>query len=86
MSTDIPAADGVYRIWDSSDPLPLEYLGKSANLRSRLRTHSKNRRGELQFSYAAPEYIDAKHRRLAAETDLVGAHWVALGEPPSDQH
>ena len=86
VSTDVPTDDGVYRIWDSDSPLPLEYLGESANLRSRLRTHSRNRRGELLFSYAAPGSVDAKHRRLEAETDLIGAHWLAVGAPPTDQH
>lgn len=86
VSTDVPTADGVYRIWDPEDPLPLEYIGESANLRSRLRTHSQNRSGDLVFSYAAPSIIDAKHRRLEAETDLIGAHWLATRESPRDQH
>lgn len=86
VGTKIPAEDGVYRIWNSDSPLPLEYIGESANLRSRLRTHSRNRRDDLLYSYASPESLDAKHKRLEAETDLIGAHWITVKEPPSDQH
>lgn len=86
VSTTVPATDGVYRIWDSMSPHPLTYIGESVNLRSRLKTHKRNRRNELLFSYAAPDGIDAKHKRLEAETDLIGAHWFATGKPPSDQH
>lgn len=86
VSTEIPSADGVYRIWDPDSPLPLEYIGESANLRSRLRTHSSNRHGDLCFSYAAPDFLEAKHKRLEAETDLIGAHWLTVQRPPRDQH
>lgn len=86
VSADIPASDGVYRIWDPVAPKPLEYIGESANLRSRLRTHGRERDDALHYTYAAPSYIDAKHERLEAETDLIGAHWLAVGEPPIDQH
>lgn len=86
VSADIPATDGVYRIWEPAAPKPLEYIGESANLRSRLRTHSRERDDSLYFTYATPSYIDAKHERLEAETDLLGAHWIAVGESPSDQH
>lgn len=86
VSTAIPATDGVYRIWEPTAPKPLEYIGESANLRSRLQTHSRERDDSLHFTYAAPSYIDAKHERLEAETDLLGAHWLAVREPPTDQH
>ncbi len=86
VSAEIPATDGVYRIWNSAVPKPLEYIGESANLRSRLRTHSRERDDSLHFTYAAPSCIDAKHKRLEVETDLLGAHWLALEEPPIDQH
>lgn len=86
VSKDIPATDGVYRIWNRATLKPIEYIGESANLRSRLRTHSRERDESLHFSCAVPSYIDAKHKRLEAETDLIGAHWLAIGKPPSDQH
>lgn len=86
VSTAVPPDDGVYIIWDPESELPFEYIGESANLRSRLRTHSRNRQNDLQFSWAAPSSIDAKHKRLEAETDLIGAHWLALKAPPRDQH
>ena len=86
VSSSIPAVDGVYRIWRSDVSTPLEYIGESANLRSRLRTHSRNRSDDLLYAYAAPKSIDAKHKRLEAETDLIGAHWLEVGESPADQH
>lgn len=86
VSTTVPAADGVYRIWDSTSQYLLTYIGESANLRSRLKTHKRNRRNELVFSYSAPDGIDTKHKRLEAETDLIGAHWLAIGKPPMDQY
>jgi hypothetical protein len=86
VSSEIPSNDGVYRIWKAAEPTPLHYIGESANLRSRLRTHSKERNSDLRYSYAAPGNIDQKHKRLEAETDLIGAHWLAVEEPPVDQH
>ena len=86
VSTDIPSDEGVYRIWDAASPLPLEYIGESANLRSRLRTHSRNRPTGFHFSYATSEQLDAKHKRLEAETDLLGAHWIAMKSSPRGQH
>jgi hypothetical protein len=86
VDNEIPAEDGVYRIWNADSPLPLEYIGETANLRSRLRTHSRERDVDLLFAYATPGSIDAKHKRLEAETDLLGAHWIAVRAPPSDQH
>lgn len=85
VSTDVPADSGVYMIWDSDDPLPLEYIGQSANIRSRLRTHNRNRDSELHFRYGLLDGHDHQHERSEVETDLLGAHWLIVGSSPRDQ-
>jgi len=81
----IPQSGGVYRIWDSTDPHPLEYIGQSTNLRNRLYRHRRNRDEELYFSYVTHPEADAKHKLEQIETDLIGAHWLALDMAPRDQ-
>ena len=86
ISADVPSRAGVYRLFDEDVPDPLVYIGETTNLLSRLRSHRKDRQHELLFSYALPAEVDAKHKRLEMETDLIGAHWQEVGLPPSDQH
>ncbi|WP_185903316.1 GIY-YIG nuclease family protein [Halonotius terrestris] len=81
----IPQAAGVYRIWDPSEPHPLEYIGQSTRLRNRLYRHRRTRSEELHFSYATHSVADAKHILEQIETDLIGAHWLALDMAPRDQ-
>lgn len=81
----IPTTDGLYRIWDTDDVPPLEYIGQSSNLRSRLYTHRNNRSENLRYSYATLNDHDALHKREEVETDLIGTHWLAYGESPRDQ-
>lgn len=76
---------GVYRIWDRKESEPLEYIGQSGNLKSRLYRHRRNRDEELVFSYAIVDEGDAKHKREQVETDLIGANWLAIGAAPRDQ-
>lgn len=81
----LPEDRGVYRIWDESEPLPLEYIGQSSNLKRRLYSHRRNRDGEFLFSYSILENGDAKHKREQIETDLIGAHWLATESAPQEQ-
>ena len=81
----IPQTAGLYRIWDPTEPEPLEYIGQSATLRRRLYRHRRQRREELLFSYVSTPAADAKHKREQLETDLIGAHWLAVNEAPRDQ-
>lgn len=83
---DIPPQPGLYRIWDPDRPSPLEYVGETANLKSRLYRHRRNREKHLQYNYVEWAELDAKHKREEAETDLLGAHWLAVGKSPRDQY
>ncbi|RDZ49997.1 hypothetical protein C5C07_19735 [Haloferax sp. Atlit-4N] len=84
-NSSIPTTNGLYRIWRDGDVPPLEYIGQSTNLRSRLYTHRNNRSAVLQYSYATLDEHDAPHKREEVETDLIGTHWLVYGEPPRDQ-
>lgn len=81
----VPDSDGLYRIWERDAGPPLEYIGESANVRSRLRTHRRSHGDGVMVSYAAPAFLEARHERLEAETDLLGVHHLAVGKPPKDQ-
>lgn len=75
----------MYRIWRAEDVPPLEYIGQSSNLRSRLYRHRRNRDEELLFSYSKLEKHDARHKREEVETELVGVHWLKVGQSPRNQ-
>lgn len=79
-----PAEGGVYRLWDSGADR-LTYIGESADLRSRLKSHARDRDASLQASYAVLPHRASAHERLEVETDLLGAHWLATGTAPVDQ-
>jgi len=79
-----PAA-GVYRIWDLSEPHSLVYIGQSTRLRNRLYRLRRTRIEELHFSYFTHPAADAKQKLEQIETDLIGAHWLALDMAPRDQ-
>ncbi|OYR55247.1 hypothetical protein DJ70_12380 [Halorubrum halodurans] len=81
----LPTDSGVYRIWDESEPLPLEYIGQSGNLKNRLYRHRRNRDEELLFSYAVVDEADEQHKREQVETDLIGAHFLVTESAPRDQ-
>ncbi len=81
----IPTDDGLYRIWEDGQAPPMEYLGQSSNLKSRLYRHRRNRDEELLFSYSELDDHDALHKREEVETELIGAHWLAVGKSPRDQ-
>lgn len=81
----IPTDDGLYRIWREDEAPPLEYIGQSSNLKSRLYRHRRNRDEALLFSYSELEEHDAQHKREEVETELIGVHWLEVGESPRDQ-
>lgn len=81
----IPETDGLYRIWRDDAAPPLEYIGQSSNLRSRLYRHRRNRDAELLFTYSILDRHDAQHKRAEVETELIGAHWLAVGASPRRQ-
>lgn len=83
---DAPDTGGVYRLWDDEVSPPLEYVGESVSLRNRLSSHRRDRDRDLLFSYAALSGVDEKHQLSQVETGLLGAHWLACGEAPSNQY
>lgn len=85
-SSGLPAESGLYRIWDADSAPPLEYIGESVNLHSRLNSHRRNRPSELRFSYTKTPQMQGGFERSQAETDLLGAHWLACEQPPQDQY
>ncbi|WP_255152190.1 GIY-YIG nuclease family protein [Halorarius halobius] len=80
---EVPESAGVYRIWDGDTPL--EYIGQSANLKSRLYRHRRTRDGSLRVAFTPVARADARHRREEIETELIGAHWLACSAAPIDQ-
>lgn len=84
-ATQIPTVSGVYRLWEPTHSQPLEYIGESKNPRNRLYRHRRTRDDNLLFSFAALSRLDVKYKREEAETDLIGAHWLACKAAPTDQ-
>lgn len=86
-STDgVPTDGGLYRIWDPDDVPPLEYIGESVNLSNRLNRHRRNRDSSLYFSYVTRLEFEEKFQLSQAESELLGAHWLACGRSPRDQY
>lgn len=85
-SADVPGTPGLYRIWDAENTPPLEYIGQTVNLRSRLYSHRRNRDPELHFSWVEVDNIDKSFKLSQLETDLLGAHWLTCGEAPREQY
>jgi len=78
-----PPDTGLYRIW--SDGPPLTYIGESSDLPGRLYSHEKEYGSDALVSYAARPDLDAQHKRLETETELIGAHFLTHSHPPSNQ-
>jgi len=83
---DVPDAGGIYRIWDTEDFPPLDYIGESTSLKRRLRKHRRNRNSDLLFSFAMLPDCDEKFQLSQIESELLGAHWLAYEEAPTDQY
>lgn len=84
LKPELPEA-GVYRIWYDGETPPLAYVGETSDFTGRLRRHEGTFGGDALFSVAAPEEMDAKHKRTEVETDLIGAHYLTAGESPTAQ-
>lgn len=86
VDSEVPAEPGVYRLWQSENVPPLEYIGQSANLRRRLYKHRRHRGGSLLVSYAVLPDLDRQFQRLQVESTLLGAHWLTCDRAPRDQY
>lgn len=80
-----PPDNGLYRIWHGNNAPPLTYIGESSNISSRLYNHEQVYGGDALFSYVERIDLDASHKRSEIETDLIGAHFLAVNEPPAAQ-
>lgn len=85
VSARTPESDGLYRLWNEELADCLHYIGESSNLRSRLRTHRRERDDRLYYSYARLDNHDALHKRQEVETELIGAHWLECERAPASQ-
>lgn len=80
-----PPDTGLYRIWHDDQAPPLAYVGESSGLPRRLYNHEKDFGGDVLASFVARPDLDAQHKRLEIETELIGAHYLAHDKPPVDQ-
>lgn len=80
-----PPDTGLYRIWHNDQAPPLAYLGESSSLPRRLYNHEKDFGGDALASFVARPELDAPHKRLEIETELIGAHYLAHDQPPTEQ-
>ena len=80
-----PPENGLYRIWYEDDDSSLAYIGESSNIPGRLHKHEGTFGGRALFAYAEDATLDAAHKRVEIETDLIGAHYLARDRPPLAQ-
>ncbi len=79
----VPVAPGVYRLMGGD---AVVYLGESNGLRGRLRSHGQKYKAEsLSASWSTMEGAPA-HQLKERETDLIGAFYKQVGEPPRFQY
>ncbi|AUG49450.1 hypothetical protein BVU17_17885 (plasmid) [Haloarcula taiwanensis] len=82
----VPVDGGLYRIWNPDNVPPLEYIGESVTLSDRLNRHRRNRDKGLYFSYVTRPEFEEKFQLSQAESELLGAHWLACRKAPRDQY
>jgi len=80
-----PSDTGLYRIWREDEAPPLTYVGESSNLPRRLYNHENEFGSNALISYVARPNLNAQHKRLEIETELIGAHYLAHEQPPTEQ-
>lgn len=80
-----PPDTGLYRIWHDDQITTLVYIGESSRLPRRLYNHEKDFGGGALESFVARPDLDAQHKRLEIETELIGAHYLAHDQPPTGQ-
>lgn len=86
VTGEIPSYGGVYRLWEPETPSPLRYLSETVNLSNRLDSHRRAYDGDLLVSYAPlTEYVRTFQLKQV-ETELLGAHWLASRQAPTDQY
>jgi len=51
----------------------------------RLYNHENEFGGDVLASFAARPDLDPQHKRLEVETELIGAHFLAHEQPPTEQ-
>ena len=74
----------VYRIWDDDGSESLEYIGESTNITGQLREKEKSFGADAMFSVAPVRGLD-RHERHELKLDLIGAHYLDLGQSPIEQ-
>lgn len=84
LEPELPEA-GVYRIREEDQHSRLLYIGETSDFTGRLRRHEKAFGSDALFSVAAPNGMDARHKRTEVETELIGAHYLVTEEPPKAQ-
>lgn len=84
LEPNLPDA-GVYRIWEQGDSSRLLYVGETSDFTGRLRRHERTFGSGALFSVAAPQGMEATHKRTEVETDLIGAHYLVTEAPPTAQ-
>lgn len=80
-----PPDTGLYRIWRENKAPPLVYIGESSSISRRLYNHEDEFGADAFCSFVARPDLDAQHKRLEIETELLGAHFHAHGQPPAEQ-
>lgn len=80
-----PPDTGLYRIWHDDQAPTLAYVGESSNLPRRLYNHENDFGGDALASLVPRPDLDAQHKRLEIETELIGAHYLAHDQPPVEQ-
>lgn len=63
----------------------MAYVGESSNVPRRLYNHQQTFGDHALFAYAEDTTLNAAHKRVEVETDLIGAHHLAHGSPPLAQ-
>ena len=80
-----PPDTGLYRIWHDDQAPTLAYVGESSNLPRRLYNHENDFGGDALASFVPRPDLDAQHKRLEIEAELIGAHYLAHDQPPVEQ-
>lgn len=80
-----PPQNGLYRLWYDDAGGTLAYIGESSAIPSRLYSHESTFGGHARFSYVEMPELDAAHKRVELETDLIGAYYLGENESPTAQ-
>jgi predicted GIY-YIG superfamily endonuclease len=83
----VPTTSGLYKLREASQNRLL-YVGETKNLHARLCSHVTAKWSNLnpEASFYALDRNVLDHQRRELETDLLGAYYEMLGEPPCFQY